>query len=94
MIKKEIKKEKNVYILLLKIAEGNISLRDNIFYRYAVCKLHFTCIFLYMTEHFQPHQWLSGFALKLVNGRCQVQTPVTLVNLIVWSFPWFSPKIA
>ena len=31
---------------------------------------------------------------KLVGGRCQVQTPVVLVDLAVRSFPWFSPKLA
>ena len=29
---------------------------------------------------------------KLVEGRCQVQSLVELVNLAVQSFPWFSPK--
>ena len=31
---------------------------------------------------------------KLEDGRCQVRTPVALVDLAVWSFPWFSPKLA
>ena len=33
-------------------------------------------------------------ALKLVDGKCQVQSPVALVDLAVRSFPWFSPKLA
>ena len=31
---------------------------------------------------------------KLEGGKCQVQTPVALVDLAVPSFPWFSPKLA
>ena len=31
---------------------------------------------------------------KLVDGRCQVQTLVPLVDLAVRSFPWFSPKLS
>ena len=31
---------------------------------------------------------------KLVDGKCQVQSPVALVDLAVRSFPWFSPKLA
>ena len=31
---------------------------------------------------------------KFVDGRCQIQIPVTLVDQAVWSFPWFSPKQA
>ena len=31
---------------------------------------------------------------KLEAGRCQVQTPVALVDLAFRSFPWFSPKLA
>ena len=36
----------------------------------------------------------SCCAQKLVDGRCQVQSPVALVDLAVRSFPWFSPKLA
>ena len=42
----------------------------------------------------RPPQWLSGSALKLVDGKCQVQSSIALVDLAVWSFPWFSPKHA
>ena len=31
---------------------------------------------------------------KLEDGRCQVQTPVVLVDQVVRSFSWCSPKIA
>ena len=31
---------------------------------------------------------------KLVNERCQVQFQVALVELVVLSFPWFTPKLA
>ena len=31
---------------------------------------------------------------NLEDGKCQVQTPVTLVDIAVRSFPWFSPKLA
>ena len=34
---------------------------------------------------------ISGCAQKLVDGRCQLQSPV---DLAVRSFPWFSPKLA
>ena len=39
------------------------------------------------------HQWPSGNTLELVDGRCQVQTSVALVDLAVRSFPWLSPKL-
>ena len=32
------------------------------------------------------YQWLSGSALKLVDGMCQIQTPVAFVELAVQSF--------
>ena len=41
-----------------------------------------------------PHQWLSSYALKLVDGRGQVQSPVELADLAVRNFPRFSPKLA
>ena len=31
---------------------------------------------------------------KLLDGRCQVQSPVALVCLAAMSFPWFSSKLA
>ena len=31
---------------------------------------------------------------KLVDGRCQVRSPVALVDLAVRSFLWFSPKLS
>ena len=37
---------------------------------------------------------LSGSALKLVDGRCRVQCSVALVDLAVWTFLRFSPKLA
>ena len=43
---------------------------------------------------FKPHQLLSNSALKLVDGRCKVQTPISLVDLAVRSFPWFAPELA
>ena len=36
----------------------------------------------------------SSCAQNLVDERCQVQSPVALVDLAVRSFPWFFPKIA
>ena len=33
-------------------------------------------------------------ALKLVDGKCQIQSPVVLVDLAARSFQWFSPKLA
>ena len=45
---------------------------------------------------FSPFGSLSGWAVlpsKLVNCRCRVQFPVTLVDLAVRRFPWFSPKL-
>ena len=30
--------------------------------------------------------------INLVDVRCRVQYPVALVDLAIWSFPWFSPK--
>ena len=36
-----------------------------------------------------PPQWLSGSALELVDGRCQVQSSVALVDLAVRSFRGF-----
>ena len=32
------------------------------------------------------------YCLKLEYGRCQVQIPITLVDLTVRNFPWFSPN--
>ena len=31
---------------------------------------------------------------KLIDGRCRIQSPVTLVHLIFRKFQWFSPKLA
>ena len=31
---------------------------------------------------------------KLLDGRCQVQFPVALVDLAIRTFPWFSPELA
>ena len=31
---------------------------------------------------------------NLLDGRCQVKSSVVLVELVVWSFTWFSPKLA
>ena len=31
---------------------------------------------------------------KLVDGRCEIQSPVALVDVAVQSFPWFSLKLS
>ena len=38
-------------------------------------------------------QWPSGNTLELVDGSCQVQSWVALVDLAVQSFPCFFPKL-
>ena len=41
-----------------------------------------------------PLQWLSGSALKTGRRKVPGSIPITLVDLAVRSFPWFSPKLA
>ena len=58
--------------------------------------LNMSCLFL-ENEYLYVTRPSSGGAVllaKLVDGRCQVQSPVVLVSLVVRSFPWFSPKLA
>ena len=42
-------------------------------------------IFYLFFPHYKPHQWLSGSALELVDGRYRVQSSVALVDLAVRS---------
>ena len=61
---------------------------------------HFLCgryTVLLDSKLFSKYQNLcptSGAALKLVDGRWRVKSPVELIDLAVWSFLWFSPKLA
>ena len=45
----------------------------------------------WLSKLFWPHQLWSSSALKaVVDGRCQVQSPVALADLAIRRFPWYS----
>ena len=48
----------------------------------------------FKSEAYRPTSGRAFLHSKLVDRRCQVQSPVALVDLPVRSFPWFFPKLA
>ena len=58
------------------------------FFHLKYCRLAMKCLGKPAAESKVPD------TQKLVDGRCQVHSLVTLVDLAVRSFPWFSPKLA
>ena len=45
-----------------------------------------------ISRNFCPTSGLAVLLSKLVDGRCQIQSSVEIVNLVVRSFPKFLPK--
>ena len=58
-----------------------------------IFKMHMSRIY-YHTVVRSPISGQAVLLSILVDGRYRVQFPVALVDLVVRSFPWFSPKRA